>query len=83
MIYCENAPEMESRLQREFHRRRVNKINDRKEFFRVHLDEIIASVKEVDAEFGTCKSEVSFTKIVEAAEYRRTVDQDKNHPLAG
>jgi len=45
MIFCENAPELESRLHKRFNRRRVNRENERKEFFRVSLDEIVRVVR--------------------------------------
>lgn len=53
MIYTENAPELEKSLHREFHERRLNLVNNRKEFFDVELLEIENIVKEKhgDAEF--------------------------------
>lgn len=66
MIYHENAPELESKLHQVFDRNRVNKINPRKEFFRVSLDEI----EKVARKF---KADVSFTKIAEAKEYRQSL----------
>lgn len=66
MIFTENAPELESLLQKEFHDRRVNKVNHRKEYFRVTLDEIEQVIIE---KYG---KEVNFIKISEAQEYRET-----------
>lgn len=40
MISCDNAPELENALHKKLHHKRMNKINHRKEFFRVSLDEI-------------------------------------------
>jgi hypothetical protein len=40
MIFSGDAPELEASLDRAFHHRRVNRINERKEFFRVNLSEI-------------------------------------------
>ena len=37
MIPCKDAPALENALHREFHKRRLNKVNFRKEFFRVDL----------------------------------------------
>ena len=79
MIFCENAPELESRLHKKFAARRVNKINTRKEFFRIELDEIIDAVQEVDEELNVCKSEVIFTKIAQADDYRKTLAQETDH----
>ena len=40
MISCEDAPKLENTLHKELHRCRVNKVNPRKEFFRVDIDTI-------------------------------------------
>jgi hypothetical protein len=40
MIYCDDAPALESTLHRVFDERRLNLVNTRKEFFHVTLDEI-------------------------------------------
>ncbi|MEH2176698.1 DUF4041 domain-containing protein [Nostoc sp.] len=77
MIFCENAPELESRLHRCFHTRRMNKENKRKEFFRVSLEEIVKVVRETDAELKICRSEITFTKVAEAADYRKTLAQER------
>ena len=45
MILSENAPALENRLHQLFTRRRLNKANPRKEFFRVSLAEIVAAVE--------------------------------------
>ena len=66
MIFSENAPELENILHKEFYNNRVNKINDRREFFRVSLNEI----KKV-AEKYNVKAE--FTMIAEAEQYRQTL----------
>ncbi len=76
MIFCENAPELESRLHKRFYDRRMNKANERKEFFRVSLEEIVKVVRETDEELKICRSEVIFTKIAEAADYRKTLAQE-------
>lgn len=82
MIFCEDAPELESRLHKCFHHRRVNKENERKEFFRVSLDEIVQVVRETDKELKICKSEVIFTKVAEAAEYRKTLAKERQPKVA-
>jgi|LauGreDrversion4_2_1035121.scaffolds.fasta_scaffold22917_2 hypothetical protein len=67
IIYSDNAPQLESALHKKFHDRRVNRINNRKEFFKVSLEDIEIFVKEhIDAE-------IEFTKIAEAREYRETI----------
>lgn len=45
IIYAEDAPGLENALHREFADRRVNRVNLRKEYFRVTLEEIQAAVK--------------------------------------
>lgn len=66
MIYSEDAPALESYLHNEFDRKRLNLVNNRKEFFRVSLDEIVKVVKEKTS------AEVKFTMKAEAEEYRKT-----------
>jgi hypothetical protein len=77
MIFSENAPELESRLHKRFDNRRMNKENKRKEFFRVSLDEIVRVVREIDQELKICKSEVTFTKIAKATDYRKTLARER------
>ncbi|MEB3309724.1 MAG: DUF4041 domain-containing protein [Snowella sp.] len=78
MIFCENAPELEARLHKHFNNRRMNKENERKEFFRVSLDEVVRAVQEIDQELKICKSEVTFTKIAEATDYRKTLARERH-----
>ena len=70
MIYSKNAPTLEAALHREFNGRRMNKVNHRKEFFEVALDEIVAAVHANQDEDTV---EISFTMVAEAEEYRRTL----------
>ncbi|MBD2156014.1 DUF4041 domain-containing protein [Leptolyngbya sp. FACHB-16] len=72
MIYCQNAPEMEKRLHGRFHHARLNQINERKEFFHVSLQDIVAAVREIDADLDT-ETSIEFTMVAEAAEYRKTL----------
>lgn len=48
MIYSDDAPAMENHLHKQFSNKRVNRINERKEFFRVTLDEIQDEVRKID-----------------------------------
>ncbi|MBT2668648.1 DUF4041 domain-containing protein [Bacillus sp. ISL-4] len=66
MIFSEDAPALEASLHRAFHHRRVNRINERKEFFRVTLNEIKKIVHQNHNAF------IEFTMISEAKEYRET-----------
>ena len=74
MIYYENAPELENKLHQRFEANRVNKINPRKEFFRVSLDEIEEAARQY-------KADITFTRIAEAKEYRQTLalEQERAH----
>ncbi|MXZ48322.1 MAG: DUF4041 domain-containing protein [Candidatus Dadabacteria bacterium] len=66
MIYSEDAPALESALHAEFHNRRVNAANLRKEFFRVGLDEVESAVKRL-------APKASFFKDREAQDYHETI----------
>lgn len=68
MIFSSNAPELETMLHKHFSDRAVNKVNPRKEFFRVDIDEIERVVKE------NYNDTVQFTKIPVATEYRQSMD---------
>lgn len=66
MIFSENAPELENLLHKEFDDRRINKVNYRKEYFKVTLDEIEQVIKE------KYEKEVDFIKTAEAQQFRET-----------
>jgi hypothetical protein len=46
LIFSENAPSLEAKLHEHFYKSRLNKLNDRKEFFRADIHEIEKVVKE-------------------------------------
>ncbi|MFL8711277.1 DUF4041 domain-containing protein [Clostridioides sp. GD02377] len=76
-IFSEDAPKLESALHKAFDNKRVNKVNNRKEFFEVTLDEIRS---EVEKNFDKT---VEYTKLAEAQEYRQTLRiQELNNKLA-
>jgi hypothetical protein len=66
MIYSENAPALEAGLHQQFNDRRLNAVNNRKEFFNVTLNEIEKAVHELHGH-------IEFTKVAEAKEYRESV----------
>ena len=67
MISCDDAPTLENALHRELHRQRVNRVNFRKEFFRVDLE----SIREVvELEHG----EVEYVADPDALEYHESVN---------
>jgi hypothetical protein len=80
LIYSENAPELETKLHNHFWDRRVNWANNRKEFFRVSLEEVTAAIRE-------CGLSAEVLAVPEAKEYRQTVaaiaaSQRQSAPLA-
>lgn len=65
IIYAEDAPGLEGQLHRAFAARRVNVVNQRKEYFRVTLDEVRDAVEKLHGL-------VTFVLVPEAEEYRKT-----------
>lgn len=65
MIVCNDAPKLENTLHRAFHKKRLNKTNPRKEFFRVTIGEIADVVKKNHGE-------VQYTADPEALQYRQS-----------
>lgn len=65
MIYSNDAPNMEKALHKTFDIKRVNLVNNRKEFFSVKLEDIEKEVKKIS-------SEAEFTLTAEAREYRES-----------
>ena len=66
LIFSDDAPKLEAALHRKFADRRVNMVNNRREFFRVSLDEI---EKVVMANYDKT---VEFTETAEAEQYRES-----------
>lgn len=78
VIYSEDAPALEASLHRAFTRHRVNRVNERKEFFRVSIEAIAEAVR---AERG----EIEVTLAAEAAEWRKTVamvEEERSRSIA-
>lgn len=72
MIFSSDAPAVETMLHKHFEKHAVNKVNPRKEFYHVDIDEIEKVVLE---EYNNT---VQFTKIPLATEYRQSLAmQDK------
>ena len=67
MASCENAPQLENSLHRQLARFRVNRINLRKEYFRVDLDTILATIREVHGK-------IEYVAEPEALQYRESLD---------
>lgn len=71
-IFSDDAPTLEGALHEHFADRSVNKINPRKEFFRVSLAEIEQVVREHHNKI------VEFTKIAKAEDYRLTLAKQRS-----
>ncbi|WP_232772770.1 DUF4041 domain-containing protein [Staphylococcus xylosus] len=75
MIFSDDAPKLENTLHRHFRDREINKVNHRKEFFRVNIDEIEHIVKTEH------NNTVEFTKIAQAEQYWESQNLSNNEDL--
>lgn len=66
MIFSEDAPALESQLHQAFDKKKLNMVNNRKEFFKVTLEEIEAEVKKTSPS-------AQFITFPEAMEYKETL----------
>lgn len=66
MIFSDDAPRLEAALHNEFADRKINMVNQRREFFQVTLEEIESAVKK-NFEKG-----VEFIKLADAEQFRRS-----------
>lgn len=71
IIFSENAPNLENELHKKFADRRVNMVNNRKEFFRVSLEDIRHII-------ANHYPEAKFTMTALAEEFRKTQAIQKN-----
>ena len=69
LVYSEDAPGLERELHRRFNALRLNKVNFRKEFFRLEL----AHVRQTMTDLGL---DPHFTLTAEAREYRESIAVD-------
>lgn len=67
MIFSDDAPKLEAALHRAFDDKKMNMMNNRKEFFRISLDEIEKVIKD------NYEKSVEFKKIPVAEQYRETL----------
>ena len=65
VLYTDDAPTLENTLHRAFDQHRVNLVNERKEFFKVPIEQIVETARNLHAD-------AHFTLLAEAAEYRKT-----------
>lgn len=66
MIYSQDAPSLEKNLHKKFLHLQMNKVNPRKEFFKLELSEIIDEVSKMNLE-------VNWTMVAEAKQYRESM----------
>ena len=66
VIFSEDAPALEATLHQAFEERRINLVNERKEFFGVSIHDIAQAVR-------TSHGEIQVTLAAEARDYRKTV----------
>lgn len=71
IIYTEDAPGLETELHQQFSGRRINFINQRKEFFHVTMDEIAAVVRQ------RC-GDIELTLVADASEYLQSEAYRRN-----
>ena len=67
MIFCDDAPKLEAALHNAFAERKLNFVNQRREFFNVTLDEIKKVVKE------NYDRSVEFIEFAPAEQYRQSI----------
>jgi len=70
LIRSEDAPALESALHRRFARHQVNKVNRRKEFFRLKLRDVRAAIEEMG-------QDVRWTIAAEAKDFRETLAMER------
>lgn len=66
IISCDDAPALETKLHQMFASNRVNRVNLRKEFFKVSIDEIVSAVE-------NCHGSVDYIAEPEALEYNESL----------
>ena len=69
-IFSDDAVDLETKLHSILNEKRVNKVNRRKEFFRIPIDELEQLVQEIDPT-------AEFTKTMAAEEYRQSLSSDE------
>ena len=73
MIFSKQAFDLETELHKHFDTKRVNKINNRKEFFNISLEdikEVLNQHKELTFDYNP---------LAEALEYKQTLKLQENH----
>lgn len=71
-IFSQDAVALESKMHEILNDRRVNKVNMRKEFFKISIDELEKIVDEIEPT-------AEFNKTMVAGEYRQSLSSDSNY----
>lgn len=74
MIFSEDAPKLETELHRIFNRNQINKVNPKKEFFKVNIKEVREQIEKMGIQ-------AKWTMLAEAKEYKESLaieDKMKN-----
>ena len=74
MIFTEVAPGLESAIHRRVSQRRLNLVNLRREFFTISWEELVRESEIAATEIGVT-TEIRWTKIAEAEQYRQSVSE--------
>ncbi|MBD2777597.1 GIY-YIG nuclease family protein [Iningainema tapete] len=77
-IFSEDAIDTLRLLHQRFYDKRVNIVNERREFFRLSLDEIYRTVEEISQQTGALTI-LKNERVPQAYEYRRIAAQKKQH----
>lgn len=81
-IWTEDAPSLERGLHKHFDARRLNLENQRKEFFRITIDEIQSEVERLRQELGIT-AEIRWTLLAEAKDFRLSEAKRKDLGVDG
>lgn len=73
LIFSQDAPSLEAALHKRFNQQRVNKVNLRKEFFRVSIDDLEQAVLEYDPT-------AEFRRTMAAEQYYQSINRDEVVP---
>ncbi|HOW85046.1 MAG TPA: DUF4041 domain-containing protein [Candidatus Aminicenantes bacterium] len=66
MIHSDNAPELEGQIHKRIEGKKINLLNNRREFFKINMVELENIIHEF-------KADIELTKVAEAREYRETL----------
>lgn len=83
MIYSDDAAELERRLHEALHDRRVNRVDERKAFFRVDLEEVEQATAEIAAALPGAGGGTKFSKLAAAEQYQKSLAMEQSPAYSG